>query len=84
MTLENFIHQLNALAFFNEFTFGKTTFTPTGGSELELADNIVWMGDDLTVLQLKQRAGPDTGGQGNAVVRGQGTRHWRRTRPSLK
>lgn len=62
MTLEEFVHQLNALAFFREFTFAENTFKPAaGGSELELADNIVWMGDDLTVLQLKERSADDIG-----------------------
>jgi hypothetical protein len=62
MTLEDFIQQLNSLAFFREFTFAENTFRPAaGGSELELADNIVWMGDDLTVLQLKERSAADNG-----------------------
>jgi hypothetical protein len=61
MTLEGFIDQLNSIAFFKEFTFVKNTFQPlAGGSELELADNIVWMGDDLTVLQLKERSAQGT------------------------
>jgi hypothetical protein len=55
MTLETFIENLNGLAFFGEFTFSETKFKPAGGTELELADNIVWMADDLTVLQLKER-----------------------------
>lgn len=60
MTLENFIKELHSLAFFKEFTFSKNTFKPAaGGSEVELADNVVWMGDDLTVLQLKERSTRD-------------------------
>ncbi|QDL97073.1 hypothetical protein FLL57_07030 [Rhodopseudomonas palustris] len=57
MTLEEFVSELNALAFFKEFTFSKNTFKPgAGGTELELADNIVWMADDVTILQLKERS----------------------------
>lgn len=57
MNLEQIIHDLNSLSFFKEFTFSQNTFKPTAdGTELELADNIVWMGDDLTVLQLKERS----------------------------
>lgn len=60
MTLEKFIGDLNSLAFFKEFTFSQNTFKPAaGGTELELADNVVWMGDDLTVLQLKERSAAD-------------------------
>lgn len=60
MTLEAFIRDLNSLAFFKEFTFAENTFKPpSGGTELELADNIVWMGDDLTILQLKERSADD-------------------------
>lgn len=57
MTLEEFVNKLNSLAFFKEFTFYNNTFKPgVGGTELELADNIVWMADDLTILQLKERS----------------------------
>jgi hypothetical protein len=60
MTLEQFISDLNSLAFFKEFTFSRNTFKPAGGgTELELADNIVWMGDDVTILQLKERSRND-------------------------
>src|SRR5262249_54511374 len=60
--LEEFVHQLNSLAFFREFTFAENTFKPAaGGPEVELADNLVWMGDDLMVLQLKECSAEDTG-----------------------
>jgi hypothetical protein len=60
MTLEQLIADLNSLAFFKEFTFSENTFKPAaGGPELELADNIVWIGDDLTILQLKERSRAD-------------------------
>lgn len=55
MTLEEYIAQLNSLAFWREFTFAKNTFSPRPGSELELADNFVWFGDRAYILQLKQR-----------------------------
>ncbi|WP_315741621.1 MULTISPECIES: hypothetical protein [unclassified Bradyrhizobium] len=59
MNLEEFVDDLNSSVFFKEFTFSENTFTPAGGSELELADNIVWMADDLTILQLKERSAAD-------------------------
>lgn len=60
MTLEKFIADLNSLAFFKEFTFSKNKFMPAaGGTELELADNLVWVGNDLTILQLKERSTAD-------------------------
>jgi hypothetical protein len=60
MTLEEFIAELNSLAFFKEFTFSQNRFKPAaGGTELELADNVVWIGDDLTILQLKERSSKD-------------------------
>jgi hypothetical protein len=40
MSLEQFISDLNSLAFFREFTFSQNTFKPAGGgTEFELADN---------------------------------------------
>jgi hypothetical protein len=55
MTLEEYIAHLNALAFWKEFTFAQNKFTPQPGNELELADNLVWLGEYAFVLQLKQR-----------------------------
>jgi len=61
MTLEKFVSDLNSLAFFKEFTFSENTFKPgAGGTELELADNIVWIADDVTILQLKERSAKDS------------------------
>lgn len=57
-TLEEFVARLNAQAFWREFTFARNTFAPQPGRELELADNIVWLGDFAIALQLKQRDGP--------------------------
>jgi hypothetical protein len=55
MSLEEFIAHLNAQTFWKEFTFAQNKFTPQPGKELELADNLVWLGDYAFVLQLKQR-----------------------------
>jgi hypothetical protein len=55
MTLEEYIAHLNSLAFWKEFTFAQNKFAPQPGKELELADNLVWLGDYAYVLQLKAR-----------------------------
>lgn len=55
MTLEQYIAHLNSLAFWKEFTFAQNKFTPRPGQEVELADNLAWLGDHAFVLQLKQR-----------------------------
>lgn len=57
MTLEEYIARLNTLVFWREFTFAENKFSPKAGSELELADSLVWFGDRAYVLQLKQREG---------------------------
>jgi len=53
--LEQFIAQLHSMAFFKEFTFSKNKFSPDPRRELELADNLIWMGGTLSILQLKER-----------------------------
>lgn len=58
MTLEEFVKTLNSSAFWREFTFARNKFTPQPGQELELADNVVWLGDFAFVLQLKEREVP--------------------------
>jgi hypothetical protein len=55
MTLEEYIAHLNRLAFWNELTFAQNYFAPEPGKELELADNLVWLGEYAFALQLKQR-----------------------------
>jgi hypothetical protein len=55
MALEQHIAGANSLAFWKEFTFAKNRFVPQPGSEVELADNFVWLGDHAYVLQLKER-----------------------------
>jgi len=56
MNLENYVADLNSLAFWQEFTFAQNKFSPRPGKEFELADNLVWLGNYACVLQLKQRA----------------------------
>jgi hypothetical protein len=55
MTLEQYVTQLHSLAFWKEFTFGQNRFAPQPGNELELADNLIWLGNYACVLQLKER-----------------------------
>jgi hypothetical protein len=55
MTLEEYIAQLNSLAFWKEFTFAQNSFMPRPGAEFELADNLVWFGAYAIAMQLKQR-----------------------------
>jgi hypothetical protein len=57
LTLEEYIAQVNSLAFWKEFTFSQNKFAPQPGQELELADNLVWLGDHAYALQLKEREG---------------------------
>lgn len=53
VTLEEFIAELHSMAFFKEFTFSKNEFSPNPRRELQLADNLIWMGDFLAVFQAK-------------------------------
>ncbi len=46
---------LNEWHFFREFVYSQTTFRPAPGSEVELADNVVCLGDILIAYQLKER-----------------------------
>lgn len=55
MELEQYIAHLNSLVFWREFTFAENDFSPEPGRALELADNLVWLGERAYVLQLKQR-----------------------------
>jgi hypothetical protein len=56
MTLEEYVAHLNGLAFWKEFTFAQNKFVPQPGAELELADNLVWLGTFAIAMQLKQRS----------------------------
>lgn len=58
MTLEEYVAHLNSLAFWKEFTFARNQFSPQPGQEVELADNLIWLGDYAMVLQLKGRDEP--------------------------
>jgi hypothetical protein len=46
---------LNEWHFFREFVYSRTTFHPTPEREVELADNLVWLGDVVIAYQLKER-----------------------------
>lgn len=46
---------LNEWHFFHEFVYSHTTFRPAPGQEVELADNLVSLGDILIAYQLKER-----------------------------
>lgn len=54
-TLDAEVAQTNAGFFFKEFSFSRTSFRPPEGTELELADHVVALGDRLIVSQLKER-----------------------------
>jgi hypothetical protein len=45
--LSAFVASLNANLFLREFSFARTCFTPPGGTEVELADHVVRVGDLL-------------------------------------
>lgn len=46
---------LNEWYFFREFTYSRNTFQPPSNQEVELADNLIWLGDLLIAYQLKER-----------------------------
>ena len=46
---------LNEWHFFREFAYSCNTFQPSPGKEVELADNLTWLGDLLIAFQLKER-----------------------------
>ena len=52
MTLEEYVAQINSLAFWKEFTFARNKFAPQPGNELELADSLVWLGDYACIMQI--------------------------------
>ena len=59
--LTSFLANLNANVFLREFSFARTCFTPPGGTELELADHVVRVGNLLLLYQLKERDAAATG-----------------------
>lgn len=60
LDLEEFVARANVSAFWKEFTFSENAFSPRPGAALELADNLVWLGDYAIAMQLKQRDSPTT------------------------
>lgn len=63
-SVESFIAtELHSLLFFEEFTFARNRFSPPQGSELELADAVVMLGDTLLIYQIKERSAADAGDQ---------------------
>ena len=62
MPFEDEIAALNQAYFFREFTYSNTTFRTRGESdtesEVELADSLLWLENDLVVYQLKERQAP--------------------------
>jgi len=55
MSFEEDIASINEFYFFREFTFSHTTFRPTATREVEFADNVIWLGNNLILYQLKER-----------------------------
>ncbi len=55
MSFADELAALNEWHFFREFTYSRTTFQPAPGQEVELADNLIWLGDLLFAYQLKER-----------------------------
>lgn len=49
MGFEEDIAGLNEFFFFREFTISKNTFRPKPHTEVEFADNVIWL-DDLAIL----------------------------------
>jgi hypothetical protein len=58
MTLENSIADVNSFYFLREFTYSHTTFESTPRTEVELADNIVWLNQQILLVQVKERNAP--------------------------
>ena len=55
MTFAEALADLNEWYFFREFVYSKNTFRPSPQIEVELADNVLWLGELLLVFQLKER-----------------------------
>jgi len=58
VTLDDFIAAVNANLFLGEFSFAENQFNPRPGKEVEFADHVVWLHDDVIIFQLKQRDEP--------------------------
>jgi hypothetical protein len=60
--LEEFVaRDLHNFVYLEELVFPKTRFTPTGRSEVELADAVVALKETLIILQMKERSPADAG-----------------------
>ena len=55
MSFESKISSFNEFFFFKEFTCSKTTFRPKPTDEVELADNVISLGENLFIYQIKER-----------------------------
>ncbi len=53
---EKIVAFINTNVFFKEFSFSRNEFTtPDGKSELQLADNVIWLDNILFIYQIKDR-----------------------------
>lgn len=60
MTFAETLADLNEWHFFQEFVYSRTTFRPLPPqTEVELADNVLWLGNILFAFQLKERIAVD-------------------------
>lgn len=63
MPFEDDIANLNQAYFFREFTYSSSTFRyrteDNVENEVELADSLLWLGNNLIVYQLKERTAPN-------------------------
>lgn len=51
---ENIVAKISSNVFYKEFTFDKNDFSPENGKK-ELADTVLWLGDLLFIIQVKER-----------------------------
>src|SRR5690625_3116747 len=51
---ENIVAKISSNLFYKEFTFDKNDFYPEDGKK-ELADTVLWLGDLLFIIQVKER-----------------------------
>lgn len=51
---ENIVAKISSNVFYKEFTFDKNDFYPEDGKK-ELADTVLWLGDLLFIIQVKER-----------------------------
>lgn len=58
MDFETALGQLNQDRFFHEFTYSANNFTSRAGSEVELANKVVWLDDLPIVSQVEERHAP--------------------------